>query len=157
MSRERRRIPSGVWSLGVVSLLMDTSSELIHSLLPLFLTTVLGASTVPKPVFPLANSVLWVFLARFVDRIGKGVCGAPRDALIADMTPVELRGAAFGLRQAMDSVGAVLGPACDNYCICAPVLAYRVEVSRCSPPIRSGHEAEGRDCQYAAVRSPYPG
>ncbi len=153
MSRERQHIPSGVWSLGVVSLLMDTSSELIHSLLPIFLTTVLGANAVTigllegvaeatasitkvvsgafsdlirkrkvllvagyglaavtKPIFPLANSVLWVFVARFVDRIGKGIRGAPRDALIADMTPVEMRGAAFGLRQAMDSVGAVLGP-----------------------------------------------
>ena len=153
MSREMRHIPSGVWSLGVVSLLMDTSSELIHSLLPLFLTTALGASAVTigllegvaeatasitrvasgafsdlirkrkvllvagyglaaltKPVFPLANSILWVFVARFVDRVGKGVRGAPRDALIADLAPAELRGAAFGLRQAMDSVGAVLGP-----------------------------------------------
>ena len=150
---EKRRLPSGVWSLGIVSLLMDTSSELIHSLLPIFLTSVLGASSmtigllegvaeatasmtkvvsgglsdlirkrkmllvagyglaaITKPVFPLANSVLWVFGARFVDRIGKGIRGAPRDALIADLTPVETRGAAYGLRQAMDSVGAVLGP-----------------------------------------------
>lgn len=153
MMKVKQRLPSGVWSLGVVSLLMDASSELIHGLLPIFLTTVLGASAVTigllegvaeatasitkvvsgafsdlmrkrkallvagyglaavtKPIFPLANSVLWVFLARFVDRIGKGIRGAPRDALIADITPAEMRGAAFGLRQAMDSAGAVLGP-----------------------------------------------
>lgn len=153
MLNRRPRLPSGVWSLGIVSLFMDTSSELIHSLLPIFLTSVLGASSltigmlegvaeatasitkvvsgslsdlirkrkvllvagyglaaVTKPVFPLANSILWVFAARFVDRIGKGIRGAPRDALIADLTPVETRGAAYGLRQAMDSVGAVLGP-----------------------------------------------
>lgn len=152
MKREKR-IPPGVRSLGVVSLLMDTSSELVHSLLPIFLTTVLGASSTTigllegvaeatasmtkvvsgalsdlirnrkvlllagyglaaatKPVFPLANSVLWVFGARFMDRIGKGIRGAPRDALIADLTTPEVRGAAYGLRQAMDSVGAVLGP-----------------------------------------------
>jgi MFS family permease len=132
---------------------MDASSELIHSLLPVFLASVLGVSTVmigllegvaeatasivrvvsgsvsdrirrrkvllvagyglaavTKPVFPLANSVLWVFAARFVDRVGKGIRGAPRDALIADLTPIESRGAAYGLRQAMDSVGAVIGP-----------------------------------------------
>jgi sugar phosphate permease len=136
---DTRRLPSGVWSLGIVSLLMDTSSELIHSLLPIFLTTVLGASSmtigllegvaeatasmtkvvsgglsdlirkrkmllvvgyglaaITKPVFPLADSILWVFGARFVDRIGKGIRGAPRDALIADLTPVETRGAAYG-------------------------------------------------------------
>jgi MFS family permease len=63
-----------------------------------------------KPVFPLATSVGWVFGARFLDRVGKGIRGAPRDALIADITPQSLRGAAYGLRQAMDSVGAVLGP-----------------------------------------------
>jgi MFS family permease len=135
------------------SLLMDTSSELIHSLLPILMTTVLGASVVTvgviegiaeattavtkvfsgvlsdrlrkrkllvvlgyglaaltKPIFPLASSLAWVFAARFVDRIGKGIRGAPRDALIADITPAPLRGAAYGLRQALDSVGALLGP-----------------------------------------------
>ena len=135
------------------SLLMDTSSELIHSLLPIFMTTVLGASMVTvgviegiaeataavtkvfsgalsdrlrkrkpmvilgyglaaisKPIFPLATSLAWVFAARFIDRIGKGIRGAPRDALIADITPAPLRGAAYGLRQALDSVGALLGP-----------------------------------------------
>jgi MFS family permease len=132
---------------------MDTSSELIHSLLPVFLVSVLGASMVTvgiiegvaeataavtkvfsgalsdylgrrkflmilgyglaaltKPVFPLATSVGWVFAARFVDRVGKGIRGAPRDALVADITPPQLRGAAYGLRQALDSVGALLGP-----------------------------------------------
>lgn len=147
------RLPGGVWALGFTSLLMDTSSELIHSLLPIFLTTVLGASmttigilegvaeataaitkvfsgtisdylgrrkllvvlgyglgAATKPIFPLATSVAWVFGARFVDRIGKGIRGAPRDALVADLTPLEVRGAAYGLRQSLDTVGAFLGP-----------------------------------------------
>jgi MFS family permease len=64
-----------------------------------------------KPVFPLVNSVGWVFAARFIDRVGKGIRGAPRDALVADITPASMRGAAYGLRQALDSVGAVIGPA----------------------------------------------
>jgi MFS family permease len=132
---------------------MDTSSELVHSLLPVFMSSVLGASMVTiglvegvaeataavtrvfsgvasdhlrrrkllvvlgyglgaasKPIFPLATSMLWVFTGRFVDRIGKGIRGAPRDALVADITPPALRGAAYGLRQALDSVGAFLGP-----------------------------------------------
>ena len=147
------RIPASVWTLGLVSLLMDASSELIHSLLPLFMVTVLGASTfavgiiegiaeatamitkvfsgyvsdrfrkrkllvvlgyglaaVTKPMFPLATSLGWIVTARFVDRIGKGIRGAPRDALIADITPKESRGAAYGLRQALDTVGAFAGP-----------------------------------------------
>jgi MFS family permease len=155
---DRRRSPvralsAGVWAMGVASLFMDTSSELIHSLLPVFMVSVLGASVVTvgvvegvaeataamlkvvsgavsdwlgrrkgqmvlgyglaaltKPIFPLATSVGWVFTARFVDRMGKGIRGAPRDALVADITPAGLRGAAYGLRQALDSVGAVLGP-----------------------------------------------
>jgi MFS family permease len=132
---------------------MDMSSELVHSLLPIFMATVLGASMVTiglvegaaeaaaavtkmfsgvlsdhlrkrkflvilgyglaaitKPVFPLAPSIEWVFAARFADRIGKGIRGAPRDALVADVTPPPLRGAAYGLRQSLDSVGAFLGP-----------------------------------------------
>ncbi len=148
-----RAMPAGVWALGVGSLLMDLSSELIHSLLPIFMVTMLGSSMVTvgivegvaeataaitkvfsgvisdwmgrrkpllllgyglaaftKPVFPLATSIGWVFAARFVDRVGKGIRGAPRDALVADITEPALRGAAFGLRQALDSVGAVLGP-----------------------------------------------
>ena len=146
-------LPAGVWALGFTSLFMDTSSELIHSLLPIFLASVLGASVttigllegmaeatasitrvfsgvlsdylgkrkllvvfgyglgaLTKPVFPMATSVAAVFGARFVDRIGKGIRGAPRDALVADITPPALRGAAYGLRQALDTVGAFVGP-----------------------------------------------
>lgn len=69
-----------------------------------------GLAALTKPVFPLVNSIGWVFTARFMDRIGKGIRGAPRDALIADITQPGLRGAAYGLRQALDSVGALLGP-----------------------------------------------
>ncbi len=148
-----KQLPRGVWALGLVSLFMDLSSEMIHALLPVYLVTVLGASMVEvgviegiaeatamivkifsgvlsdwlgrrkllaavgyglaaftKPVFPLAASLLWIVAARFVDRIGKGIRGAPRDALIADITPSALRGAAFGLRQALDTAGAFLGP-----------------------------------------------
>ena len=152
-SAGRRRLPAEVVALGLVSLLMDTSSEMIHGLLPVFLVSVLGASAfavgaiegiaeatasitrvfsgtlsdrigrrkplvlagygmaaLTKPLFPLANGVGAVLIARFVDRVGKGVRGAPRDALIADITPAASRGAAFGLRQSMDTVGAFLGP-----------------------------------------------
>jgi MFS family permease len=148
-----RTLPTGIWTLGLVSMLMDVSSELVHSLLPVFMTTVLGASmttigliegvaeataamtkvasgaisdylgkrkllavlgyglaAVTKPVFPLATTVGWVFAARFVDRVGKGIRGAPRDALMADITPSDLHGAAYGLRQSLDSAGAFLGP-----------------------------------------------
>jgi MFS family permease len=139
--------------LGFGSLFMDTSSELVHSLLPLYMSTTLGASValiglvegiaeataqitkifsgalsdflrrrkflvvlgyglgaLSKPIFPLANSMAWVMAARFTDRVGKGIRGAPRDALVADLVPPEQRGAAYGLRQALDSVGAFLGP-----------------------------------------------
>jgi MFS family permease len=148
-----RGLPAGIWALGFVSMFMDISSELVHSLLPVFMVTVLGASMVTvgvvegvaeataavakvfsgaisdylgkrkfllvlgygmaaftKPMFPLATSMSWVFLARFLDRIGKGIRGAPRDALVADIAPPELRGAAYGLRQALDSAGAFIGP-----------------------------------------------
>jgi MFS family permease len=147
------RLPAGIWTLGVVSMLMDVSSELIHSLLPLFLVTTLGASALTvgviegvaeatalitkifsgylsdyfrkrkllavlgyglaalsKPIFPLASSLAWVVFARLIDRVGKGIRGAPRDALVADITPPELCGGAYGLRQALDTVGAVVGP-----------------------------------------------
>jgi MFS family permease len=146
-------LPTGIWALGFVSMLMDISSELIHSLLPVFMTTVLGASmatigllegvaegtaaitkvfsgaisdylgkrkllavigyglgAITKPIFPLASTIGWVFAARFIDRVGKGIRGAPRDALVADIAPPELRGAAYGLRQSLDSIGAFLGP-----------------------------------------------
>jgi MFS family permease len=139
--------------LGFVSLFMDISSELIHSLLPVFMVTSLGATALmvgvvegvaeatalivkvfsgtisdwlgkrkgltvlgyglgalSKPIFALALTVHWVFVARFMDRIGKGIRGAPRDALIADLAPSEVRGAAYGLRQSLDTVGAFLGP-----------------------------------------------
>src|SRR5438552_19128921 len=83
-------VPRTVVALGVVSLFIDLSSEIIHSLLPVFLVTVLGAGVMAVGI---------VLVARFIDRIGKGIRGAPRDALIGDVTPVELRGTAFGLRQ----------------------------------------------------------
>ncbi len=148
-----RKLPGGVWALGVVSLFSDISSELIHSLLPLFMATSLGASisaigiiegvaegtaaitkvfsgaisdylgkrkalavvgygvaAAAKPIFPLATTIHWVFVARFIDRIAKGIRGAPRDALVADIAPPELRGAAYGLRQSLDTVGAFIGP-----------------------------------------------
>ncbi len=146
-------LPPGIWALGFVSLLMDVSSELVHSLLPVFMVSVLGAgmitigliegvaeataaiikvfsgvisdrlgrrkpllvlgyglAAIAKLVFPLATSIGWVFGARFVDRVGKGIRVAPRDALVADIVPPRQRGAAYGLRQALDSVGAFTGP-----------------------------------------------
>lgn len=148
-----RRIPRSVWALGFVSLLMDISSEMIHSLLPLFMVTTLGASStiigliegaaeatalivkifsgvlsdylgkrkglallgyglgaLTKPLFAIAASSGVVLSARLIDRVGKGIRGAPRDALIADIAPLDIRGAAFGLRQSLDTVGAFLGP-----------------------------------------------
>lgn len=147
------KVPPGVWVLGFVSMLMDISSEMIHSLLPLFMVGTLGASAfavglieglaestaliakvfsgalsdylgkrkglalfgyglaaVTKPLFAIASSTGVVLAARLLDRVGKGVRGAPRDALVADIAPREVLGAAFGLRQALDTVGAVLGP-----------------------------------------------
>ncbi|MEK6353955.1 MAG: MFS transporter [Burkholderia cenocepacia] len=148
-----RQIPRSVWVLGCVSLLMDVSSEIIHSLLPMFLMAGLGASAttigliegiaeatspvvkvfsgtlsdylrnrkwlavagyalgaLSKPLFAIAPTIGVVVTARIVDRVGKGIRGAPRDALVADVTPVHLRGAAYGLRQSLDTVGAFLGP-----------------------------------------------
>lgn len=147
------KLPRSVWALGIVSLCMDMSSEMIHALLPIFLVGTLGVSALAlgiiegvaeatasiskifsgvlsdrwgkrkplivlgygmaaltKPLFPLADSALTVFTARFLDRIGKGIRGAPRDALVADVTPATQRGAAYGLRQSMDTVGAFAGP-----------------------------------------------
>jgi MFS family permease len=146
-------IPRAVWALGIVSMCMDLSSELIHSLLPLYMAVGLGASTfvigivegvaealalivkvfsgvlsdvfrkrkslvvvgyglaaLTKFIFPIATTLGWVVTARFADRVGKGIRGAPRDALIADITPAEVRGASFGLRQALDTIGAIGGP-----------------------------------------------
>jgi MFS family permease len=148
-----RQVPTAIWVLGLVSLLMDVSSEMIHALLPIYLVTVFGASAltvgviegiaeataaitkvfsgalsdwlgkrkllaalgyglaaVTKPIFPLASTIGWIIAARFIDRIGKGIRGAPRDALVADIAPPELRGASFGLRQSLDTAGAFIGP-----------------------------------------------
>src|SRR6202158_2204473 len=69
-----------------------------------------GLAASSKPIFPLAPSVSWLGAARFIDRIGKGIRGAPRDALVADIAPAHLRGASFGLRQSLDTVGAFVGP-----------------------------------------------
>lgn len=153
ISLSQARIPPTVWVLGFVSLLMDVSSEMIHSLLPVFMTVVLGTSAttvgliegiaeataliakvfsgvisdyvgkrkwlavigyglgaLTKPLFAVATGAGWVLAARFTDRIGKGIRGAPRDALIADVTDPAVRGAAFGLRQSLDTVGAFVGP-----------------------------------------------
>lgn len=151
--KPRAALPRSIWALGFVSMFMDISSETIHALLPIYLVTVLGASTLAvgfiegvaeatanitkifsgalsdwlgkrklltafgyglaaftKPIFPLAATVGWVVAARFIDRIGKGIRDAPRDALIADIAPADQRGASFGLRQALDTVGAFVGP-----------------------------------------------
>ena len=153
MDTPLRKIPPSIWALGFVSLLMDVSSELIHSLLPVFMVTTLGISmfvvgliegaaeataliikvfsgalsdfwgkrkplavlgyglgAFSKPLFAMATSSGWIITARLLDRVGKGIRGAPRDALVADIAPAELRGAAFGLRQSLDTVGAFLGP-----------------------------------------------
>jgi MFS family permease len=154
MTAPRPRLPAGIWALGFVSLLMDVSSEMIHSLLPVFMVSVLGASmttvgliegaaeatalivkvfsgavsdwmgrrkplavlgyglgAVSKPLFALATSAGMVLAARLIDRTGKGLRGAPRDALVAELVAPEQRGAAYGLRQSLDTVGAFLGPA----------------------------------------------
>ena len=153
VSQGRRPLPRTVVALGVVALLMDVSSEMVHALLPVFLVVTLGASVaavgviegiaestasisrlfsgvvsdwvgrrkplvllgyglaaVTKPLFPMASGVSAVLTARFLDRVGKGIRSAPRDALIADVTTPDQRGAAYGLRQAMDTVGAFVGP-----------------------------------------------
>ena len=150
---KKSKLPRNVWVLGIVSLFMDTSSEMIHGLLPIFLVGTLGVSAfmlgliegiaestasiakifsgalsdrwprrkplillgyglaaLTKPLFPLADSAMTVFAARFIDRIGKGIRGAPRDALVADDTAPEQRGAAYGLRQSLDTVGGFAGP-----------------------------------------------
>ena len=148
-----QRLPAGIWAVGFVSLLMDISSEMIHSLLPVFMVTVLGTSmwaigliegvaeatalivkvfsgvlsdywgkrkplavlgyglgALSKPLFALATTTGLVFTARLIDRVGKGIRGAPRDALVADLAPPGMRGAAFGLRQSLDTVGGFVGP-----------------------------------------------
>ena len=151
-AKNAQKIPSGVWALGFVSLFMDASSELVHSLLPALFVSLgismaavgfiegvaeataaitkvfsgalsdwlgkrkilavigYGLAAITKPLFPLAQTVEVLFAARFIDRIGKGIRGAPRDALIADITPPSIRGAAYGLRQSLDAAGAFIGP-----------------------------------------------
>ncbi len=149
----KQSIPRPIWALGFVSLLMDASSEAIHSLLPVFVVVTLGASPIAlgllegiaeataavlkafsgvisdrmarrkplavagyglsalsKPLFAIAGSLGLVFTARIIDRVGKGIRGAPRDALVADLSPDAIRGACYGLRQALDTVGAFAGP-----------------------------------------------
>jgi MFS family permease len=151
--KNRPPLPRTVWVLGFVSLFMDLSSEIYHSLLPAFVTIVLGLpvtalgavdgvaeatsnfaklfsgrlsdrsqrrkpwvmggyglAALSKPLFPLASNLVTLIGARFADRIGKGLRGSPRDAMIADETPPEIRGRAFGLRQALDTAGALLAP-----------------------------------------------
>lgn len=200
-----REIPGSVWALGLVSLFMDLSSEMIHALLPLYLVSVLGASTltvgfiegiaeatasitkifsgalsdylgkrkllaalgygiaaVTKPVFPLASSITLLTAARFVDRIGKGIRGAPRDALVADLTPADLRGTAFGLRQSLDTVGAVLGPLAaivfmavfaDNFTIVFWIAVVPAFISLAI--IVFGVRESGRPLNARPVRSPF--
>ena len=206
----RRRIARGVWMLGFVSLLMDTSSESIHALLPLYMVDALGASlllvgiiegiaeaialivklfsglwsdafgrrkplvlagyglaAVSKLAFPLATSLGIVVAGRFADRVGKGIRGAPRDALVADLTPPELRGAAFGLRQALDSVGAVAGPLmaalliahfAGNFretfwvavipaALCVALLAFGVREPEAAAPRQDGKRISWRDAR----------
>jgi MFS family permease len=197
-------IPRGVWVLGFVSLLMDLSSEMIHALLPLYLTVGLGASALvvgiiegvaeatalvvkvfsgvlsdrlgkrkgltalgyglaalTKPLFALANGPGLVFTARFADRIAKGIRGAPRDALIADLVPPSIRGAAFGLRQSLDTIGAIAGPLLamalmlawhDDYravfwvAVIPGVLAFLlVVVGVREPPVRRGESHARRE------------
>lgn len=151
--RTLKKIPKGVWILGSVSMLMDISSEMIHSLLPVFMVGSLGMSValvglleglaeslaliikvfsgvisdavgrrkglallgyslgaLSKPLFAIAPTMGWIVAGRLIDRVGKGIRGVPRDALVADITPPEVRGAAFGLRQSLDTVGAFTGP-----------------------------------------------
>jgi MFS family permease len=153
MTAARPAIPRGIWVLGFVSMLMDISSEMVHSLLPMFLVGSLGVSVLvvglieglaeatalivkvfsgtlsdylgrrkglavlgyalgalSKPLFALSSGAGLVITARLLDRVGKGIRGAPRDALVADIAPPEVRGAAFGLRQSLDTVGAFTGP-----------------------------------------------
>ena len=153
MTPARPAIPRGIWVLGFVSMLMDISSEMVHSLLPMFLVGSLGVSVLvvglieglaeatalivkvfsgslsdylgkrkglavlgyalgalSKPLFAISSGAGLVITARLIDRVGKGIRGAPRDALVADIAPPEVRGAAFGLRQSLDTVGAFTGP-----------------------------------------------
>jgi MFS family permease len=205
-----RGIPRSVWMLGLVSLFMDISSEMIHSLLPIFLVVGLGASalslgiiegiaestalitkvfsgflsdrlgkrkvlavigygmaTLTKPLFAMANGVGIILTARFLDRIGKGIRGAPRDALIADITTAEQRGAAFGLRQSMDTAGAFIGPALASVLMFATSNSFRTVfwvavlpgivavtflVLGVEEPVHKQGEEKGRPIRFADVK-----
>jgi len=199
-----------VWVLGIVSMCMDLSSELVHSLLPLYMATVLGASVfvigiiegaaealalivklfsgvisdvfrkrkplvllgygvaaVSKFAFPLAPTLSWIIGARFADRVGKGIRGAPRDALIADITAADVQGRSFGLRQALDTVGAIGGPLmalgamayfAGNFhaafwiAVVPAMLAVLLIVVGVDEPDRPKHEEAGRGLRMADVR-----
>ncbi|MGZ5223912.1 MAG: MFS transporter [Burkholderiales bacterium] len=146
-------LPRNVVALGLVSLFLGVSSQMTHSLLPVFLVTVLGTSVasvgiiegiaeatnslakvlsgalsdwlgrrkpivvlgyglaaLSKPLFPLAGDAATVLVARFIDRTGKGIRDAPRDALLADQLPSNARGSGFGLRLTLFTIGSVVGP-----------------------------------------------
>lgn len=203
-SPDSTKIPGAVWALGFTSLFMDFSSEMMHGLLPIYLTSTIGLPAVElgllegiaeatslavkvvsgrisdyigkrkglallgyglaaavKPIFPLASTATEFLAARVLDRLGKGLRGAPRDALIADVTPPARRGRAYGLRQTLDTIGAVIGPltavglmlatgnnfklvfwaACIPALICVLVLAFFVvepEETRPTPVTHSG-------------------
>src|SRR5262245_21678862 len=167
--KKAESIPRGVWALGFVSMFMDVSSEVIHSLLPIFLLSVLqtsvtaigflegvaegavlvtkmfsgtlsdwlgkrkgltllgyGLAAATKPLFAIAGSYAMVFAARLLDRVGKGIRGAPRDAMVADLAPPELRGASYGLRQTLDTVGALMGPLLATVLMLATGGAFRL-------------------------------
>jgi MFS family permease len=164
----KNTVPTTIWILGFVSLLNDVSTEMIHSVLPMFLVTTLGASvtavgtieglaeaigstlrvfsgalsdyighrkwlvvggyafsTLLKPLYAVASSPVWVLAARVGDRVGKGIRVAPRDALVADATNPANRGAAFGLRQTLDTIGAILGPLAATYILVASQVNFR--------------------------------
>src|ERR1700737_3521215 len=150
---ERQRLRPQVILFGLVSLLNDSASEMIYPLLPVFLTSTLGATplivgliegsadalssilklvagwmsdrlprrkpfivggyalaTISRAWIAVAGHWPSVLAARLLDRTGKGIRSAPRDAMIADVTPAESRGRAFGFQRALDHTGAVLGP-----------------------------------------------
>jgi MFS family permease len=123
-----------------------------------------GLAALTKLVFPLAPTVGWVVAARFADRVGKGIRGAPRDALIADIAPAEVRGASFGLRQALDTVGGFGGPlfalAAMGYFAGNFQLAFWVAVIPAALSVGllvlGVHEPERPDAAAATARVPLP-
>jgi MFS family permease len=202
----KQKLPRSVIVLGLVSLAIDISSEMIHSLLPLFLVTVLGASALSvgviegiaeatvaiakifsgaisdwlgrrkpllllgyglaaltKPLFPLATGIGAILTARFIDRIGKGIREAPRDALIADVTPQSLRGAAYGMRQSLDTVGAVAGPLLAMVLMAATANNFRlvfwfavIPAFMCVALIVFGVREQERDAAQPHAARPFP-